>query len=45
MILAWNQPETGDGKTGRIVVTERFVVLMKSGNSDGGKEPWFKSNI
>ena len=25
-------------------MTERLVVLTKSGNADGGKEPWFKAD-
>jgi len=37
--LALSQLEYGDVQTGRMVVTDRFVVLMKPGNSGGGKEP------
>ena len=41
---ALDQPEAGDGKTGHGGVAERLVVLTKSGNADGGKEPWFKAD-
>ena len=37
--FAQSQPETGDGQAGRTGVADRFVVLMKPGNSGGGKEP------
>jgi hypothetical protein len=37
-----DQPETREGQTGHLGVTERFVVLLKPGNAGGGKEPQFK---
>ena len=33
------QPESGDGQAGPDRVTDRSVVAMKSGNSDGAKGP------
>jgi hypothetical protein len=33
-----------EGQAGRLGVTERLVVLLKPGNSGGGKEPWFKTD-
>jgi len=41
---ALDQPEAGDGQTGHVGVAERLVVLTKSGNAGGGKEPWFKAD-
>jgi hypothetical protein len=41
---ALDQPEAGDGQTGHGGVAERLVVLTKSGNAGGGKEPWFKAD-
>ena len=37
-----DQPEARERRSGRLGVTERLVVLVKPGNSSGGKEPWFK---
>nr|SPS06037.1 protein of unknown function [Candidatus Nitrotoga fabula] len=41
---ALDQPDAREGQAGRDGVAERLVVLTKSGNADGGKEPWFKAN-
>ena len=40
-----NQPDAREGQVGRLGVTERPVVLPKSGNADGGKGPWFKIDV
>ncbi len=40
-----DQPDAGDGQTGRNGVTERFVVLMRLGNASGGKEPQFRTDV
>ncbi len=40
-----DQPEAGDGQAGRQGVAEGFVVLMKPGNSGGGKGPQFRTNV
>ena len=41
---AHDQPTTREGWVGRGGVAEGLVLLWKSGNADGGKEPWFKAN-
>ena len=41
---AQDQPTTHEGGVGRGGVAEGLVLLRKSGNADGGKEPWFKAN-
>ena len=40
---AHDQPTTREGWVGRGGVTEGLVLLRKSSNADGGKEPWFKA--
>jgi hypothetical protein len=40
-----DQPEAGDGQAGRDGVAERLVVLTKLGNSSGGKEPQFRTDV
>jgi hypothetical protein len=40
-----DQPETGDGQSGRYRVAERPVVLRKPGNAGGGKGPQFKTGV
>jgi len=41
---AHDQPEAREGQFGRGGVAERLVLPTKSGNADGGKEPWFKAD-
>ena len=41
---AHDQPTAREGWVGRAGVAEGLVLLWKSGNADGGKEPWFKAN-
>src|SRR6267378_4108459 len=41
---AHDQPEAREGQFGRGGVAERLVLPTKSGNTDGGKEPWFKAD-
>jgi len=41
---AHDQPTTREGWVGRGGVAEGLVLLWKSGNADGRKEPWFKAN-
>ena len=41
---AHDQPTTREGWVGRGGVAEGLVVPLKSGNADGGKEPWFKAD-
>jgi hypothetical protein len=41
---AHDQPTTREGWVGRGGVAEGLVLPRKSGNADGGKEPWFKAN-
>ena len=41
---AQDQPTTREGGVGRGGVAEGLVLPWKSGNADGGKEPWFKAN-
>ena len=41
---ARDQPTTREGWVGRGGVAEVLVVPLKSGNADGGKEPWFKAD-
>ena len=41
---AHDQPTTREGWVGRGGVAERLVLPWKSGNADGGKEPWFKAH-
>jgi hypothetical protein len=41
---AHDQPTTREGWVGRSGVTEGLVLPWKSGNADGGKEPWFKAH-
>ena len=41
---AHDQPNAGDGQVGHGGVTEGLVVLRRSGNADGGKEPWLKAD-
>ena len=41
---AQDQPDAREGQAGRDGVAEGLVVLGKSGNADGGKEPWFKAD-
>ena len=41
---AHDQPDAREGQAGHGRVAERLVVLAKSGNADGGKEPWFKAD-
>ena len=38
-----DQPEAGDGHTGRYGVAERPIVPVKPGNAGGGKGPCFKT--
>ena len=38
-----NQPEAGDRQRGSYGVAQRPVILRKSGNAGGGKEPWFRT--
>src|ERR1039458_3040603 len=38
------QPDTREGWSGRLGVTERLVLPMKPGNAGGGKEPWFRTD-
>ena len=44
MVGCDDQPEAGDGQSGRYGVTERLVVLTKPGNAGGGKGPQFKAD-
>jgi hypothetical protein len=39
-----DQPEAREGLAGHSGVAERLVVPMKSGNSEGGKEPQFETS-
>ena len=39
-----DQPEAREGQAGRPGVAERFVVLRKPDNADGGKGPQFKTD-
>jgi hypothetical protein len=41
---ALDQPKAREGQLGRGGVAERLALLTKSGNADGGKEPWFKTD-
>ena len=41
---AHDQPTTREGWVGRDGVAEGLVVPRKSGNADGGKEPWLKAH-
>jgi hypothetical protein len=41
---AHDQPTTREGWVGRGGVAEGLVLPWKSGNADGGKEPWFKAH-
>ena len=41
---AHDQPTTREGWVGRGGVADGLVLPWKSGNSDGGKGPWFKAN-
>jgi hypothetical protein len=41
---AHDQPTTRKGWVGRGGVAEGLVLPWKSGNADGGKEPWFKAH-
>ena len=41
---AQDQPDAREGQAGRDGVAEGLVVPGKSGNADGGKEPWFKAD-
>ena len=41
---AHDQPTTREGWVGRAGVAEGLVLPRKSGNADGGKEPWFKAD-
>ena len=41
---AHGQPTTREGWVGRGGVAEGLVLPWKSGNADGGKEPWFKAH-
>ena len=43
MVGRGDQPEAGDGQTGRYGVAERPVLPMKPGNAGGGKGPQFKT--
>ena len=45
MVGCDDQPEAGDGQSGRYGVTERLVVLTKPGNAGGGKGPQFKADV
>src|ERR1700730_12595543 len=38
------QPDAREGQIGRHGVAERFVLLLKPGNSSGGKGPQFKTD-
>ena len=38
-VVGDDQPDAGDGQAGHLGVTDRPVVLMKLGNSSGGKGP------
>jgi hypothetical protein len=41
---AHDQPTAREGWVGRGGVAEGLVLPWKSGNADGGKEPWFKAH-
>ena len=43
-VVGDDQPDSGDGKAGRLGVAERLVVPLKPGNAGGGKGPWFKTD-
>jgi hypothetical protein len=40
-----DQPDAREGQAGRFGVAERLVVLVKPGNSGGGKEPQFEMSV
>jgi hypothetical protein len=43
-VVGDDQPDAGDGQTGRHGVAERLAVPLKPGNAGGGKGPQFKTN-
>lgn len=43
-VVREDQPDAREGQAGRLGVAEGLVVPRKSGNADGGKGPWFKTN-
>ncbi len=45
MVGRGDQPEAGDGQSGRYGVAERIVLLMKPGNAGGGKGPQVKAGV
>ena len=40
-----DQPDAREGQAGRFGVAERLVVLVKPGNSGGGKGPQFEMSV
>ena len=40
-----DQPDAREGRSGRLRVADRLVVLKKPGNAGGGKGPEFKTDV
>src|SRR5712675_2271772 len=43
-VVSDDQPNAREGQVGRLGVAERFAVLLKPGNAEGGKGPQFKTD-